>query len=77
MKTYANNGHGLATVVFTDGGGIFLKRGEKKNDARTVRWIDKGVKVTPVVEKQVQPKPVESKPVESKDLKTDNTKLSK
>ena len=67
MKTYANSGHGMATVIFTDGDGIILKRGEKKQDPRTARWIDVGVKVSESVKRKA-PDPV-------KETKEDKVKV--
>lgn len=46
MSTYTNHGHTMATVIFTDGDGFILKRGEKRRDGRQVAWIDKTVRVT-------------------------------
>lgn len=57
MKIYTNTGHNMATVIFTDGDGIILKRGERKQDLRTVRWIDTGVKVSESVKRKI-PAPV-------------------
>ena len=33
-------------MFFTDGDGLFLRRGEKKKDKREVVWMDKTVRVT-------------------------------
>lgn len=56
MATYTNMGHGMATVIFTDGDGLILKRGERRDDNRTVRWIDKGVAVVNAASNVVKPK---------------------
>lgn len=68
---YTNMGHEMATVIFSDGGGIILGRGERKTDKRTAKWIDRSIRVTAVP--QQKPKPV--KPVvESNSVKTEDTK---
>lgn len=56
MATYTNMGHGMATVIFTDGDGLILKRGERQEDGRKVRWIDKGVAVVESTPNAAKPK---------------------
>ena len=56
MATYTNMGHGMATVIFTDGDGLILKRGERREDGRKVQWIDKGVAVVETAQSAAKPK---------------------
>lgn len=67
---YTNMGHEMATVIFADGGGIILGRGERKTDKRMAKWIDRSIRVTAVPQPKPKPKPV----VESKPIKTEDTK---
>lgn len=68
---YTNMGHEMATVIFADGDGIILGRGERKTDKRVAKWIDRSIRVTAVPQQKPKPaKPV----VESKPAKTEDTK---
>lgn len=74
MATYTNMGHGMATVIFTDGDGLILKRGERREDSRTVVWIDKGVTVNNK-QPMVAPIPAETSTDANKNKKEDKGKV--
>lgn len=69
---YTNMGHEMATVIFADGDGIILGRGERKTDKRMVKWVDRSIRVTavPQTKQAKQAKPV----VEPNPVKTEDTK---
>lgn len=67
MSTYTNYGHTMATVIFTDGDGFILKRGEARRDGRKVAWIDKTIRVASATQKD-EPKATPNKEEKSKVL---------